>query len=308
MSGGRTACAVTVLALGLVLNLAPAGAAVSRSSGAPKTPTNLRITSTTATSISLAWDASGSNSSNWWYCVQRSGAGCIRVDPPRTSITISRLWPGTTFVYSVYTIDIRGNRSGNSNTVTYTTPADTTPPSAPTLSTTAVFPTRVSLSWTQSMDNATQVYYTLFVDGSPFPEGQIGFRDATVLDLAPSSTHTFTVSARDAFGNTTESNTVTVTTPPATNGQPPTAPTNLRLSPESSVPEIWLEWDPSTDDVDLQSQIKYEIFLNGELADVAIGYTNTIVYCRGEGTNTITVRAVDTSENASGFSNEIVFC
>jgi hypothetical protein len=37
-----------------------------------------------------------------------------------------------------------------------------------------VFPTGVSLSWTESVDNATQLSYTLLVDGSPSVAEQIG--------------------------------------------------------------------------------------------------------------------------------------
>ncbi len=247
-------------------------------------------------------------SSNWWYCVQRDGLGCVRVDPPQTTVTFTKLWPGTTFNYSVVAIDANGHRSASSNTVTYTTPPDVTPPSAPTLSVTGTWPTRVALSWTASTDDVSQVSYTLLADGSPSFSAQLGYRSATILDLEPSTTHVYKVTVRDYFGNTAESNTVTLTTPAATDTTPPTVPTNLRLSPESSVPEIWLDWDQSTDDTDPQSQIAYEVYLNGERADTTIGYGETIVYCRGEGPNTIAVRAVDTSGNASGFSNEITFC
>jgi hypothetical protein len=68
-----------------------------------------------------------------------------------------------------------------SNTVSYTNPPDVTPPTAPTLTATAVWPTRVSLLWTESVDNATQVSYTLLVDGSPYGAEQISYREATVL-------------------------------------------------------------------------------------------------------------------------------
>ena len=113
---------------------------------------------------------------------------------------------------------------------------------------------------------------------------------------------------RDRSGNTAESNVVSVTTPAKTDNVPPTAPTNLRLSSESAVPEIWLDWDQSTDDTDPQSQIMYDVYLNGEPEHAAIGYGETIVYCRGEGPNTIELRAVDTSGNVSAPSNRIVFC
>ena len=52
--------------------------------------------------------------------------------------------------------------------------------------------------------------------------------------------------------------------------------------------------DQSTDNSDPQSQIAYEVFLNGEFDDATIGYGSTITDCRGEAQNTI--------------SNEIVFC
>jgi hypothetical protein len=129
-----------------------------------------------------------------------------------------------------------------------------------------------------------------------------------VLGLQPSSSHTFTVIARDAFGNSAQSNTLNVTTPAKTDNNAPSVPQNLRLSSESSVPEIWLDWDPSTDDTDTPSQIGYEVFLNGEFDHVRIGGPDTITYCKGEGPNIVTVRAVDTSGNASAFSNQVTFC
>ena len=100
---------------------------------------------------------------------------------------------------------------------------------------------------------------------------------------------------------------MSVTTPPKTDNTPPTAPTNLRLSPESATPEIWLDWDQSTDDTDPQSQIMYDAYVNGVPEHAAIGNGNTLVYCRGTGPNTITFRAVDTSGNVSAPSNPIMF-
>jgi len=308
MSLRRTVLVVSLFVLPFVFGAASAPAA--RGPAVPKAPTNLRITASSATSLSLAWDASSTKSSSWWYCIQRDGQGCIRVDPPKTTFTFPNLWPGTTFNYSVVAIDSNGTRSASSNTVTYTTPPDTTPPSAPTLSVAGLWPTRVSLAWTQSTDNTSQVFVTLLVDGSPSFSGQLGYGSFTVLRLVPETTHTFRVSVRDFFGNAAESNSVTVTTPAVTDRTPPSVPQNLRLSSESSVPEIWLDWDQSSDNTDPQSLIMYEVFLNGVLDTLGttIGYGDTITYCQGEGPNTIAVRAVDTSGNASAFSNEITFC
>jgi chitodextrinase len=299
----RAFAAVTLV---LVAAVVVSAASASRGGG-PSTPTNLRITATTDTSISLAWDASR-GSGNWWYCVSRDSLGCIRVNPPQTTLTITRLLPNTTFNYSVYAVDAQGHRSGHSNTVTYTTPPDVTPPApAPQLSTTQVYPTRVSLTWTESVDNTSQVYYTLLVDGSPYFGDAIGARAITVFDLSPGSTHVFKIIARDAYNNSVESNVLPVTTPAVTDTEPPSVPTNLRLSSESQAPEIWLDWDQSTDNVDPQSALLYDVYINGQLDHAALGRGDTITYCVAEGPNTIVVRAVDTSGNTSAPSNEIVF-
>jgi hypothetical protein len=166
---------------------------------------------------------------------------------------------------------------------------------------------RAVLSWTNSVDNRTQVSYTILVDGRSYLIDQ-SFTSATVFDLSPSTTYAFQVTARDFFGNSAGSNVLTVTTPPASNATPSAAPTNLRLGPESGSEEVWLAWDPSADDADLQSEILHEIFVNGQRADRQVGGTNTIAYCPGPGPFPIAVRAVDTSGNASAFSNEIVWC
>lgn len=306
MSVRSTALAAFVLALSLVFNAA-AGAA-PRDRTPPTTPTNLRITATGPTSISLAWNASTDNSGKFWYIVQGCG-GSIRVDPPRTTFTNTRLWPDRSYSCVVYAVDAAGNRSGTSNAVNFSTPPDATPPTAPTLTVNAVWPTRVSLSWSESVDNVSQVWYTLLVNGSPYGADLIGYRGVTVLHLSPATTYAFKVTVRDTFGNTAQSDAVTLTTPAVTETTPPTAPTNLRLSSESAPPEAWLDWDQSTDNADPQSQILYEIYVNGQLAgeSTVIGYGSTITYCRTEGVNTIVVRAVDTSGNVSPPSNEIPF-
>jgi hypothetical protein len=83
----------------------------------------------------------------------RDGLGCLRVDPPQTTLSLSKLWPGRTTTYTVVTVDSNGHRSAPSNSVTHTTPPDTTPPSpAPVVSAQAVYPTRIMVSWTQSVD------------------------------------------------------------------------------------------------------------------------------------------------------------
>ena len=314
MSFRSTAFVASALVLALVFISAapakrPAPPPPPSDQTAPTTPTNLRITASSASSISLAWNPSTDNSANWWYCVQANGAGCFRINPPQTTFTYPKLAPDRTTTWTVVALDAAGNRSGSSNSVVFTTPPDVIAPSpAPTLTATAVYPTRISLSWTESVDNTSQVWSTLLVNGSPYGSDLIGYKAATVLYLSPSMTYGFRVSVRDAYGNTAQSNVLSVTTPATTDTVAPTAPTNLRFSSETSPPEAWLNWDQSTDDTDPQLQILYEVYVNGTLAgeSTTIGYGSTIAYCRAEGPTTIVVRAFDTSGNMSPPSNQIL--
>jgi chitodextrinase len=303
----RTAArAVLVLALSLTFaDAALAGPPKDRTP--PTAPKNFRITAgPVERTVSFAWDAAKDNSSNWWYCVRRSGQGCFRVDPPRTTMTFAILWPNTNYVFDVIAIDLAGNRSAPSNTITFSTPPDTTAPSPPpVLSSNYLRPTRIGISWTSSSDNVTQVFYKLLVNGQELLSNMINLRGLTLLYLTPETTYTFEVIAADAFGNSTRSSPLSVTTPPATDTVAPTAPTNLRFSSETSPPEAWLDWDPATDN-ESPGDLMYEVFVNGVLASSAFG-TEDIVYCTLTGANTIKVRAVDPSGNAGPFSNEIVF-
>jgi chitodextrinase len=316
MSVARTALAALVLAVTLIaVSAAPAKKPPPlpppppppppADSTAPTAPTNLHITASSDTSISLAWNAS-TDSGTWWYCVQKDGFGCFRVDPPNTTFTMTKLMPDRTTTWTVYAVDSAGNRSASSNPVTHTTPPDTTPPSPPpTLSLTSAYPTRISVAWTRSVDNITQTWYTLLVDGSPFVE-TVTPNGSTVFHLTPSSTHTFEVTARDGYGNTVESNMLTVTTPAKTDNVAPSPPTNLQFSFQTDPPELWLNWQQSTDDTDPQSQILYDVYLNGVFSeDGAVGYGSTITYCREPGPTEVTLTAVDTSGNESAPSNSL---
>src|SRR4029450_2232310 len=167
MSIRTIALAGGALVLAAAVVVSTASGARGGGGGGPSTPPTLRTAGGTAASVSLAWDASR-GPSNFWYCVQRSASGCVRVDPPRTTMTWPNLPPNTTSTFSVYAVASRGHRSGNSNSVSYTTPPDTTPPSpTPQLTVTSVRPTRFAVTWTASTDNVSQVFYTLFVDGAP---------------------------------------------------------------------------------------------------------------------------------------------
>jgi chitodextrinase len=296
------------LACSLLLVAAPAPASAARDRTPPTTPSNLRITASSANRVSLAWNSSTDNSSNFWYCVQTGGDGCVRVDPPRTTQTRTFTLPSTTFTFSVYAVDIAGNRSGNSNTVSFTTAPDTTPPSpAQVISVSRLLPTRAVLTWPQPVDDfGGQVFTTFLVNGSVFGFGDsLGPPTRTLLTLTPETTYTFQVRVRDSSGNTVTGPPLVVSTPVKTDGQAPTAPTGLRASSPDGL-DLNLSWTASTDNTDPQSDIRYDVFVDGELAAVGLG-TRTTLSCESADPVAILVRAVDTSGNVSGPSNTVLF-
>jgi chitodextrinase len=305
-----TGLAVGATLLIVAFGASAVGAGVTRRDRTPPTtPTNLRITATTDTTISLAWNASADNSGNFSYRVTESSpfnTYAVAVPQTRTTITFTRLWPQQTYRYTVFAVDAAGNRSGDSNTVSYTVPADVTPPTpAPQLTVTPISPARAGFSWTQSRDNVSQVRYTLYANGIP-RASLFDYTHHTDFDLTPATTYEFQVIASDVFGNAVEGNTVTMTMPSTTDTVPPTAPTNLTGAAIEN--EVHMNWGLSTDNADPQSVILYEFYLNGVTNpdNVAFG-SSGFVYCReASGFTTVVARAVDSSGNRSAPSNEII--
>ena len=273
----------------------------------PTAPTNLRVTATTTTSVTLAWNASTDNSGTFSYVVKQDNLSWT-VSQTQTSYTLTWLSPGRTYSFYVYAVDKALNKSANSNTVSATTQPDTVPPSAPVLSIPNVSPSQVWLSWTESTD-ALQPYsvgYTVYVNGQVATAlNWINHRDASLRHLTPGTPYTFKVTARDGSGNTADSNVVTVTTLASTDTVPPSAPTNLRIDFDQGCAEVWLAWDQSADDVDPQSAIEYEIYVNGVLSPLAVdtGVGRSFAYGTNQGPNSFVVKAVDRSGNTSGASN-----
>jgi hypothetical protein len=315
----RAISAGLIVAVTLVLGTSAASAAApgpkkpppspAGDSTPPTTPTDLRVTATTRTSITLAWNASTDNSGVFSYVVKQDNLS-LTVNQTQTSYTLTWLSPGRTYTFYVYAVDRALNTSGTSNTVVATTLPDVTPPTAPVLSVPNVSPSQVWLSWTESTDDIpySTPGYTVYVNGAPATGlNWINHREASLRHLAPSTAYTFKVAARDGGGNVTDSNTVSVTTLPSTDTVPPSAPRNLRIDIDQGCAEVWLAWDQSTDDVDPQSSIEYEVYVNGGLSPLGVdtGVGRSFVYGTNHGLNSFVVKAVDRSGNTSAASNTV---
>jgi chitinase len=86
---------------------------------APTAPSNVRITGTTSSSVSLAWDAATDNVGVARYDIVQNAA--TLTGSAATTFTSSGLSPSTTYSYSVRARDAAGNLSAPSNQVSATT-------------------------------------------------------------------------------------------------------------------------------------------------------------------------------------------
>jgi chitodextrinase len=273
----------------------------------PTAPTNLRATSLGHKRVTLAWNASTDNSGSVTYSVNKDGQG-FTVPQGLTTYTIDWLSPGRTYTFYVVARDKSLNQSPPSNTVTVTTPPDTTPPSAPALSGTVRGPSQVSLTWTRSTDDLSEfVGYRVFADGVQVTQHVNWYAETQVVlrHLAPATTYRFTIQALDSGGNTATSNAVTLSTAATNDVTPPSAPTNVRVTGGFGCPEFFVGWAQSSDDTDPQHLIEYELYVNGVLSPlpVSAGIGEDFVYATDVGANTFTVKAVDQAGNTSEASN-----
>lgn len=311
MTAKAGAALIFVLAL-VAVGSATAGRKPPPTTGdktAPTAPTNLRVTSLTQKTVTLAWDPSTDNSGTITYSVVKDGQA-FTVPQGQTTYTIDWLSAGYTYSFYVVATDKSLNQSAPSNTVTVTTPADTNPPTMPTLSGSVKSPSAVSLVWTRSTDDFSEfVTYRIFANGAQVTANLnwTGETSLFIRHLTPSTTYTLTVQARDMSGNTATSNSVTLTTEASNDVTPPSAPTNVHISGSFGCPEFFVAWTQSTDDTDPQFAIEYEIYVNGVLSPLAVsaGVSEDFVYATATGENVFTVKAVDRSGNTSEASNAV---
>jgi chitodextrinase len=274
--------------------------AAQRDRKPPTKPTNLRATSLTAHNITLAWDPSIDNSGVFTYRVFVSWGSTTTLPQTQTTYSVG-LVPSNTYSFYVYAVDGSGNVSQKSNTLTVTTPPDTTPPSAPVVSLVGVNPTEVSLRWTASTDDGLHIRYQVFVNGIPSGVETLNGLAAVIHELTPETTYDITVQASDLYGGNLAppSNVLAVTTPAvsATDTEPPSAPGCCGGGDVGGL-ELNIFWGQSFDNQTPQASIAYEIYLNGVLDHTTTG-DRAVLYTTQTGDNMITIIAVDGAGNRS---------
>ncbi len=171
-----------------------------------------------------------------------------------------------------------------------TTPG-TPPPSAPTnVQAPTVTGTTASLSWDAPAGTVTD--YRVFRNGALRGTSlTTSFNDT---GLTSGQTYSYTVTARNADGESVQSAALLVTTPDTV---APSVPANLQ-APTVNVNQVVLTWNNSSDNVGLPS---YEVFRDGVFLSAAPTNTFTDTSVAANTSYSYTVRAKDAAGN---FSNQ----
>jgi hypothetical protein len=292
-----------VLALTMSLGSSTAQGAI-KDRTKPTTPGNFRLVSKTAYTVTVAWNPSSDNSGNFSYHL----SGAYGVTPavlPKTatSHTFTALFPGNEYWFFIYAKDAAGNVSGQGNLGAIRLPRDTTPPTtAPAVRFDEVGANYARISWIPAQDDGPHLSTQIYLDGELFASVGRGITTATLRFLEPATTYSLVLRAVD-FGNNAGpfSGPVALTTPPANPNDTtsPTIPTNLGASGTGDgSTETHVSWTQSTDNFDAPSNIRYDVYVNGVLADILFGSGRSLVYVEF-GENLIEVFATDTAGNTS---------
>ncbi|MES2863906.1 MAG: M12 family metallo-peptidase [Bacteroidota bacterium] len=187
-----------------VTTLTPADAS------APTTST-LTSSGTTTSSTNLTWSVATDNTSVTGYKVYQNGV--LKTTTTATSLVVTGLAASTTYTFYVTAHDAAGNNSSASNTVNVTTltPADTSAPTASTLTASGTTTSSTNLTWSVATDNTGVTGYRVYQNG--VLKMTTTATSFVVTGLAASTTYGFYVIAYDAAGNNSSaSNTANVTT------------------------------------------------------------------------------------------------
>ncbi|WP_327040805.1 cellulose binding domain-containing protein [Micromonospora ureilytica] len=214
------ALAVTLIAAGAT----PAHAAADDTER-PTAPGPITVVAVDTTWVELTWAASTDNVGVVRYPVgARFEDFGAQYSTDTNSIRITDLRPSRTYTFSVWALDAAGNSSVSNPTLRLTMPpGDDQPPSAPGQPVAYdVAATVVRLRWAHSVENVALDRYEVFrVDaGGTLTRVREVYQyppvnSAQISGLAPNTTYTFVVQARDEVGHLSPlSAPVTVTTLP----------------------------------------------------------------------------------------------
>ena len=227
----------------------------------PTVPPRVTASASEERVVDLAWEAAQDDVGVVRYEIQRAGAPVLTT--PETATRERGLAPAHRYCYAVAACDAAGNCSAPAPEACATTP-DLTPPTRPaTFDASARSDVAVELAWARSTDEVGVTGYEVKRGDKVVAAAHPGIQ-FTDSGLRPGTPYCYTVLALDAAGNRSPAAAACATTLDLT---PPTAPGRPAAVSVSSS-QLFVGWDPSTDDVGV---LGYEVLRDGAvIAKVAV--------------------------------------
>ncbi len=274
----------------------------------PPDPTSGLVAEARYLSVFLDWDDNEEADLDEYkiYQAQTQGGPWTEIDATDESeFLVSGLTGGVTYYFYVSAVDTAGNESDHDDEVS-AIPTDDAPPAAPTGLVATAGDGIVYLDWNDNTEPDLREYriYISQVSGGPYDE--VDSDDPSefpVGGLTNGITYYFVVTAIDDGGwESPYSNQASAY--PHDSG-PPAAPSNLVGFPLDGA--AFIDWDPNTEP-DLREYVLFESLTSGGPYDEVDSddVTEWFFYNLTNGTTYYyVVAAVDTSNNMSGYSNEV---
>ena len=260
----------------------------------PTVPANLRATTQTDTSISLAWDAAIDNDTVAGYDIYRDGT--LITSTVGTSYVDSGLAVHTSYSYKVRAHDASSNNSPQSGALVTSTLVDAVAPTAPgSLTSPSQTTTSVNLNWGAGSDDVAVSSYNVYRDGALV--ANVVATSYTDTGRHYNTSYSYVVKTVDASNNESPASpglaasTLPDTTAPTVGLSAPTPGQTIQLTVPLSA--------TASDDLDLA---RVEFYVDGSLitsitaAPFSLNWNSYAVH---NGAHTITAKAIDASGNVS---------
>ncbi|NIZ93486.1 fibronectin type III domain-containing protein [Kineococcus rubinsiae] len=207
----------------------------------PAVPTGLSAVPGDTTAV-LTWNPVADADLDHYVLMDAGGAVVATVPKGTTTRTVTGLTNGSTYAYRIVSVDLVGNVSTPSSSVSVT-PQDRTPPATPLGVTGLAGDTTATVSWNEVADGDLLQYVVLGPTGTVLRTVPRGTTTAQFTGLTNGTAYPYRVAAVDNAGNTsTPSATVTVTPRDST---PPAAPTGVYAT--AGVGSVTVGWTLGTE-------------------------------------------------------------
>jgi chitodextrinase len=247
--------------------------------------------------VVLHWDQSTDNVDVGGYIIYRNGNEIgFTQDQSYTDINLTA---GQTYDYFVKAMDMNGNLSRESNTISFIMPAeaDISAPSMPgNLTCTINSDNTVDLSWDASTDNVGVKTYAITRNGEYI--GQTMSNSYTDSTAEIGQLYFYIIGAIDPSSNISFSFPAIIL---VTDQTPPTSPSGVEFSSTDGKTAV-IKWNASTDNVGVT---EYEIFRDGSKIGSATDCTFTDNGFSIDTQYVYTVKARDAAGNISSESNPV---